>query len=66
MVLGLNAAVLQGPVHPLQLQLLVSLLLECEPAWQQATQVPDTQTQADHIDLGLEAAMPAKDSKGRK
>ncbi len=66
MVLGLNAAVLQGPVHPLQLQLRLSLLLECEPALQQATQVPDTQTQADRTGLGLEAAMPAKDSKGRK
>ncbi len=66
MVLGLNAAVLQGPVHPLQLQLLLLLLLECEPALQQATRVPDTQTQAAHTDLGLEAVMPAKGSKGQK
>lgn len=55
-MLGLNAAILQGPVHPLQLQ----LRLECEPALQQATQVPDTQAQADHTGLGAEAAMPAK------
>ena len=63
---GPIAAVLQGPVHLLQLQLLLSLLLECEPALQQATQVLDTQTQADHTGLGLEAAMPAKGSKGQK
>lgn len=63
---GPIAAVLQGPAHPLQLQLLLSLLLECEPALQQATQVLDTQTQADHTGLGLEAAMPAKGSKGQK
>ncbi len=66
MVRGPSAAVLQGPVHPLQLQLLLSLLLECEPALQQATQAPDTQTQADHTDLDLEAAMPAKGSKGQQ
>lgn len=65
MVLGLNAAVLQGPFHPVQLQLLLSLLLECEPALQQATQAPDTQTQADHTGLGLEAAKPAKGSNGQ-
>ena len=59
-MLRLSAAVVLGPAHPLQLQLLLLPLLECEPASQQATQVPDTQTQADHTGLGLESAMPAK------